>query len=301
MKLFKSLLLAAITLSLAACSKGSTTGGEDPVKPQPPTEKLPITLSIGITTRATDNSFENGDEIGLYMVNYNGSTPGTLANSGNYLNNSKFTFNGTWNSTTPLYWKDNTTHADFYVYYPFGNPDNVYGYTFNVQTDQSAEANYKKSDFIWGKKGNVTPTSSNVNIQTSHILSCAVIKITAGEGISNEELAQGNLTVRINSIKPTATINLANGDVQATGAASSITPLKTDGEYRAIIAPQEVAECNLVTIYLNGQEFNFKKGFSFQKGKKHSFTITLAKTGSGLNVEISDWDQDDTDNGGIAE
>ncbi len=301
MKTFKLLLLAAISLSLAACTKGSTSGGEDPVDPQPPTTKLPVNLSVGLTTRVTDNAFETGDEIGLYMVNYNGTAPGTLANSGNYINNTKYTFNGSWSSATQLYWKDNTTHADFYAYYPYGAVDNVYGYTFSVETNQSAETNYKKSDFIWGKSSNVAPTSSNVNIQTSHIFSCAIIKVAAGEGITEEELSQGNLTVLVNNIKCAASINLANGDVQAAGDVSAITPLKTNGEYKSIIVPQEVAECNLVTIFLNGQEYNFKKGFTFQKGKKHTFTITLAKTGSGINVSISDWDDDGTDNGGVAE
>ena len=147
----------------------------------------------------------------------------------------------------------------------------------------------------------MAPTSSSVNIQTSHILSCAIIKITAGEGITEEEISQGNATVLINNVKPTAMINLSNGDTQACGEAVAITPFKTNGEYKAIIVPQTVDECNFITIYLNDQEFNFKKGFTFQGGKKHTFTITLNKSGSGLSVEISDWDEDENENGGVAE
>ena len=301
MKTFRLLLTVAVAILMAACSKGSASGGEDPVKPQEPTVKLPVKLSIGLTTRATDNSFETGDEIGVYMVNYSGSTPGTLANSGNYMNNVKFSFNGSWNPSSAWYWKDESTHADFYVYYPYGSPGNVFGHAFTVQTDQSSEGNYKKSDFIWGKKGNVAPTSANVSIQTSHIMSCAVIKLAAGDGITDEEISSGDVKVVINNVKNNATVNLSNGDVQASGEVSVITPLKVNGEYKSIVVPQEVAECNLITIFLDGQEFNFKKGFTFQKGKKHTFTITLSRTSGGLSVEISDWENDGNDNGGVAE
>ena len=43
-----------------------------------------------------------------------------------------------------------------------------------------------------------------------------------------------------------------------------------------------------------------EKAFTFTAGKRHTFTITLAKTGSGIDVSIGAWDVDDTDNGGTA-
>lgn len=301
MRVLKLLSIAAISFLLASCSKGSVNGGEDPIPSNPPTEKIPIKLSVGLSTRVTDNAFENGDEIGLYMVNYNGTTPGTLANSGNYLNNTKFTYNGNWSSATPLYWKDNTTHADFYVYYPYGSPSNVSAYTFNVKANQSNETDYKASDFIWGKKENVAPTESYVNIQTSHLMSCIVIKLAAGEGLTEEEVTNGDATISINAIKTSASINLANGEITVSGDTGSVTPCKSGAEWRAIIAPQEVPEQNLITVTLNGAGYNLKKGFTFVKGKKHTFTITLSKGSSGLNVDITDWEDDGTDNGGIAQ
>jgi hypothetical protein len=54
--------------------------------------KIPITLSTDIWTKATDNGYENGDKVGIYTVNEINGTSGTLANSGNHLNNIRFTF-----------------------------------------------------------------------------------------------------------------------------------------------------------------------------------------------------------------
>ena len=41
--------------------------------------------------------------------------------------------------------------------------------------------------------------------------------------------------------------------------------------------------------------------YSFVAGKRHTFTITVNKTSSGVNVGITDWEDDGVDNGGTAE
>lgn len=68
-------------------------------------------------TRVTDSSYDTNDEIGLYVVNYNGQNTGSLVSNGNHANNVRFTFSGTaWTPETELFWKDNSTKADFYAY-----------------------------------------------------------------------------------------------------------------------------------------------------------------------------------------
>lgn len=65
--------------------------------------------------------------------------------------------------------------------------------------------------------------------------------------------------------------------------------------------PQTVADGNLITITADGRDFNLQKGFTFESGKNHNFTITLSKTSAGVNVNITPWIDDDADNGGTAE
>lgn len=112
--------LAAFCMALFSCSSGG--GGTDPDVPnpsqpdKPSVEKLPINISTTIT-RATETAFENGDQTGLFVVNHNtDGTPSTLKTSGNYVDNMLFTYSTTWTPATPIYWKDESTKADFYLY-----------------------------------------------------------------------------------------------------------------------------------------------------------------------------------------
>ncbi|MBQ5704324.1 MAG: fimbrillin family protein, partial [Alistipes sp.] len=107
----KFLALVATTSLMLSCSQ------EDIV---PTIEQIPINISVGQQTRANDDAFENGDEVGIYVVNYSGETAGTLAASGNQVDNAQFTYDGSkWSPENSIYWKDSSTAADFYAYYPY--------------------------------------------------------------------------------------------------------------------------------------------------------------------------------------
>ena len=287
---------------LAGCSQESD--GPDPVvpKPDPEPQKLEIKISPSVVeSRATDFGFETGDRIGLYVVNYNGSTPGSLAASGNHVDNMRFTYNGTWTPDTPIYWKDDKTHADFYLYYPYTNIQSVSAQPFAVKADQSTESAYKASDFMTGKASNVAPTAEATVIRATHVTSRMMIYLEAGNGFTAESLAAAAVSVKINGVKCNATVDIATGTATPTGDATSVTPLKSGNAYKALIVPQTVQEGNLITINVDGRDFNLKKGFTFEGGKSHKFTVTLSKTSNGVNVDINPWEDDGTDNGGTAE
>ena len=46
-----------------------------------------MNLSCGVSSRVTDTAYEEGDKVGVYVVNYNGNTAGTLSQSGNHVDN----------------------------------------------------------------------------------------------------------------------------------------------------------------------------------------------------------------------
>lgn len=260
------------------------------------------TRSMGGDTRATDTAFEAGDEVGLFVVNYSGSTPGTLAPNGNHVTNMRFRYNGEWTSATQLYWADEETHADFYLYYPFTSVvESVDAYAFATKADQSAESAYKASDLMIGKTTNVTPTSSAVGIPVSHVMSRIVITLAAGEGFTQEAIAASDVSVKINGVKCNSTVDLASGEITAIGEPSTVTPLLSAGSYKALIVPQTVEEGDLITVNVDGRDFTLKKGFTFESKKSHNFTVTLSKTSGGVKVTINPWEDDGTDNGGVAE
>lgn len=299
-------LAATICTILSSCSEGSEPSIEPTPEPTPtPQEqvKIPINLSIGNYTRANDTAFENGDKVGIYVVNYNGSTAGTLAASGNHVNNMQFSFGGSaWTPTSTIYWLDQTTHADFYAYYPYSASASISAHSFSVKTDQSTEANYFASDFLWGKATNIAPTKNAVPITTNHTFSNILIYLEAGEGFTAETFAAATKSVKITNIKTSATINLATGVATATGDTAAITPWNVGTHYRAMVVPQTITESTpLITVTVNDVEYTLKTNITFEANKQHKVTVTVNKSSNGVNIGIGGWNSDDNDYGGDAE
>ena len=282
----------------------SCSGNSDETKPDVKPEKIPIRVAMGIGTRATDTAFENGDKAGVYAVNYNGATPGTLATSGNHLNNMGIALNGTaWTPDAPSYWQDETTPVDFYCYYPYvASPSSVTAYPFSVSTDQSVVSNYKASDFLWGKTAGVTPTASTIQITVKHVMSNVLVYLQPGSGFTTQTLAAATKSVTICNTKPASTIDFATGAATATGSVAEIKTSVESGYYRALIVPQTVAAgSDLVKITIDGKDYILKQGITFEGNKQHSCTITVNKTGQGVNIGIGNWETDPIDHGGAAE
>lgn len=223
-------LFTAVAVLAASCSKGGAeVPPEPPEPPGPPAEeKIEIKINPGIdAARATDHGFESGDCIGLYVVNYNGTAPGTLASAGNHVDNMRFRYDGTWTPDSPVYWKDETTHADFYLYYPYAPVTDVRAYSFDVRPDQSAEAAYKASDLLAGKALDVAPTEEAILLPASHVMSRAEISLSAGAGFTPETLAAAAVSVRINGVKCGSVVDLSTGTATATGDATTETSFET--------------------------------------------------------------------------
>ena len=290
----KLFALASIVTLMFSCSENF---GETPFE-----EKLPINISVDVQTRANDTTFESGDAVGIYVVNYDGTTAGTLKAEGNQADNAEFTYNGGgWNSDEPIYWKDKNTSADFYAYYPYSASVNIDAQPFAVQADQSNEANFWASDFLWGKSTKVAPTSNAVNIETNHVLSRIVLEVKPGSGFTSESWAAATKLIKICDVKTSATINLATGVATATGSNGEIVPLATSSNYKAMMVPQTVADdSKLIVVTVDGTEYVYRTGYTFKANTQHNFSIVVNKNESSVNVAIGEWNIDSTVNQGAA-
>ena len=296
----KIIWVCAAIAALVSCQKPTDITPDVPQ--QPNEEKLRMNVVADVQTKVTDTYYESGDKVGIYVVSYRDGNPGILAASGNLYDNVMHTYSSSWTSAQEMYWPDKETPADFYCYYPYGNPGSVTAYPFTVNADQSSLANYKASDFAWGKATAVAPTEDLINIATHHALSNVHIYIKPGDGFTAESLAAAQVQVSVRNVKNSAYVNLSTGNVTATGSVSQITPYKESDYYRAIVVPQTVADgSQLIVVNVNGVDYALKKGFTFLSGKQHKFTVNVNKTGSGVNVGIGDWEVDTDDNGGDAE
>ena len=296
--------MSACAVMLCACS--SENGVDDvpvtPPTPPEPVEQLPIRISSMPEARALDNAFETDDRIGVFVVNRNadGSAVGLKA-QGNYIDNSMYTFHGTWTSAVQEYWKDDITHADFYMYYPYTQTvASVSAMPFGVIADQSSLGAYKSSDLIVGSTLDVAPSASSVNIAARHLMSQVEIVLKAGAGYSESSLADADVSVKMNNLATSATVDLATSTVSANGSVRSLTPYKDGAVYRAFVVPQTATGNNLITITVDGADHNISKTVTFVGGKRHTLTATLSKEGGGLSVSISAWESDGIDYGGVA-
>ena len=292
------------TYLFACCSSDSVN---ETVTPTPPSEKLPINISTSVSSRATDLAFEVGDKIGLYVVNHNADgSAAALQVSGNHVDNMQYTYNSTWTPATQTYWIDNSTHADFYLYYPYTSSiTSIDAMPYSVKANQSQLSDYKAGDLMIGKTIDVAPTQLSVKIEAKHVMSQMTINLVAGNGFTDATLAAAKISVKVNRLKTKATANLATGAVTAIGDDTDIIPYKVaNNSYKAIVVPQLVGEGNLITINVDGRDFNLPKTSNFtgfEAGKKHNFNVTLSKTSNGVNVNITKWEDDGNDYGGTAE
>lgn len=318
----KLLNLLGIAILISGCSS-DIDGLDNEITSSAPMIKLDGSISQQYITRVDDGGFCDGDQIGLYGVNYtnNNTSQGTLLDKGNQVDNARYTYDGTkWSSTAPIYYKDAKTNIDLFAYYPYGSPSNVNAYDFKVHFDQSGLGvtdGYAMSDFLWGMTPNIVPSNEVVKIRFSHRLSCANVILHKGDNFTDEEFEALQKSVLVSNTKHNATINLSTGEAVATGEVSSegIVMRATEGGFRAIVVPQTVAEGkSLFTITLDGITYNFKysedstpKPFTFAAGKQSKFDIYLNKKGMNgsielelKNCEIVDWIADLETHGGEA-
>ncbi len=298
----KSLSMLAVAASMLLTSCYTDDEIIEPEMQASPKINLSGEISQVYQTRVNDAGFCDGDEVGIYVVDYNGSTPGELLDEGNRGDNVKHTFdeaNFKWNGAYDLYFKDNRTNVDIYGYYPFAYPDNVSAYAFEVQKDQSTSAAYGKiggyeaSDFLWGKTENVAPTDKVIKLGFRHMMASARVTLAEGEGFDDGEWAGLEKAVLLLNTKRESTIDLATGEVTAVGNVPSTgtIPYVNGGDYRAIIVPQTVAAGTpLVSVTVGGTPYLLKKdaAFTYVPSKQHNFTITVNKrAGSGYEFVLS--------------
>lgn len=305
-------VVLVLCMMLAACSdylydeNGGKLNSEDRIQLSGDITQLSV-------TRVNDSGFCDGDVMGVYVVDYDGGTPGTLKPSGNRGDNVRHTYeeaSNHWNSAYDLFWKDKHTHIDVYGYYPFANPESIDDYQFEVQKDQSKISEdgemggYEASDFLWGKVGDVAPTTNVIRLPLSHRMSNARVTLIQGSGFAEGEWANTEKIVLAPNLVRKASIDLANGEVKPAGSVESTAtiPSRVGDEWRTIVVPQTLkASTTLFSITIGGVPYKFAKNeaLTYVAGKMMNFGIKVdKKAASGqykltlVSESITPWEND---------
>lgn len=307
--------------TLAACTTEADLQTPSQQHPdEPVTVELFNEISQMAVTRVNDEGFCDGDAVGIYVVNYENGTPGQLLVEGNQGDNVRYTYDEDdmkWVPESPVYFKDRNTPVDIYGYYPYGVPESIESYAFEVQKDQSTEAangrlgGYEASDFLWGKAENIAPTSNRIPVKFQHRMAGVLVTLIEGTGFDAGEYAGLDKAVLVTNTVRTASIDLSTGEVTPTGDVppTGTVPYSRDGEFRAVVVPQSVAASTpLFSITVGGTPYVFRKDetFTYSSGKLHKFTIEISKKSqSGLEFKligesITAWEADNISHDGEA-
>ncbi|MDY3848984.1 MAG: fimbrillin family protein [Prevotella sp.] len=184
---FQSFAIAALVLSLTACSSDDTPSADDVGK------ERPISLSVGIgelnvVTRASQAFTPSGGQLGLYIT-ANGSK-----NTDKYVcTNAKFTYSSysnNWSCPNTYYWASDNATIEYIAYYPYSDsgfdsdwdyPNSTYIYS--LMWDRTSA----NPDLLWQSASATNATSTTLPITLQH--ACA--KLTVNVKRFGSEIASG--------------------------------------------------------------------------------------------------------------
>lgn len=291
--------LLPLCLALAACDDYLTQ------IPASSEAQPPIVLSAPYptATRASDAGFEDGDRMGVYVLDYDGESREQLGDLKSHASNVLYTFDASdnsWKGATQLYWSGTDIPADIIGYYPFissvENPNSV---SFAVERRQDIDGKdgspggYEASDLLWGKATKTTPTTSRVDLTFRHLMAGVRVVLEKGDGFGDSEWETLEKQVLVRNVITGSSVNLEDGTVTATGSEpASVTPYRRAAEWRAVVVPQTISSgTTLLGITVGGFGYQLTKeaAMTYVSGKLHTFTITVNRKGaSDYEFRLSD-------------
>lgn len=291
----KTILFAIAVLALASCSKqeGLTDDCSDEIR-------FNITMPDGgrmkSATKATATSFQSGDAVSLYAVEYAGQTPMPLQVGGNFLNNEKLTYNGSaWQAARTLYWSESA--CDFYALYPYQpSIGSIEKYPFSLNANQDGQG-YEESDLLFAKAEAVSRTDGSVNLQFRHMMSKCRVVVEKGEKFEGD--IPDDIVCHIYNTMVDCMVDLEAGSVEKNpfGVKKTITMKKlSNAEFEAVLVPQNLEKRTpLIELTMGGIAYLLETSLSFRPGYVHTLTVTLNTSPDqemieiNINPDVDDW------------
>ena len=253
----KVVFLAAAVAALASCQT------EKVETPSPGLVKI-----VPVMTKATDVNFENGDKVGVSIMQ------GEVS----YASNQLLTYSDNVFSGSLVWYSEALTTSTLTAYYPYS--ETGVPASFKVASDQTK--GYAASDFIAGKKEDVTPSVNAIVVPFKHMLSKISLKV------DNQSQA-GIASVELRGSRTTADIDLVNMTAAASesSAVENVKALEVSaGElYSAIVVPQTVA-FELAVTTSTGKELT-QKLVSTELKQGFQYTVNVKVMPSDIKVSIS--------------
>ena len=236
-----------------------------------------ITFTSSVASRATDNSFEPNDEIGISM--YVNGVVANAANNVKYTSSDGNTFIG-----TEITWEaaGGASSADFMGVYPYKEgsiSDGKYSFTLSDKNNLSG------NDVMYAHTPNVSNGTGTVSLTFEHKLVKVVMNVKKQDGT-----AITGATVKIDKQQLAGTLSLADGTVtatQGTEQAIGFVYNQEGSQYEAIVMPSEVVAGRTITIISDGKTYSCPVGdLAFASGTKMTLSATITGETGGAGTVI---------------
>lgn len=279
---FALALLASIMVS---CNNENSPMAQD--------EKVAVqfTGGINVSTRAAGVAWADGDKIGIFMTAAKETLSANSIKEGvdnvAYETNGGLSFSPISGGKTIYYPIDGD--VDFYAYYPQTTVNN-YKVALNVADQSKQEA----IDFMYAKTTGCNKAIPQVELKFSHQLSWLVLNVQAGNGLTEDDLA--NLTVTIEDQNTTATFNLVDGTLSDEGNPNNITmkTVEAGKVYEAILLPT-TSETRKIVFDLNtgyDAPFVWTMESDLKGGNRYNYTtVKLTRTSVDIMGTIESWNE----------
>ncbi len=272
-------------MGLAAVIFASCNRQEVPVRDS---NEISLNVLLPGATKVTATSFEQGDKISLFAVEYNGEEALPLQIGGNYLNNEKVTFDGTkWVGEEKLYWSNKP--CDFYALYPYQDFTSIDSQIIDLALDQNPAGAYEASDLLYAKTTNVTRADGSVNLRFGHMMAKCVVNVIKGSNYEGD--FPDDIVAHVYNTVTSAKINMVSGGIEkyAYGEHKTITMKKISKErFEAIVIPQNVERRTpLIEITMDGIAYLLESSVSFKPGYINTFNVTVNTSPTQEKIEIS--------------
>lgn len=281
-KLFPLALLASATM--VSCN--------GKVEPAAQDEKVAVQFgsSINATTRAVNDKWTSGDQIGIFMTGENK----TLSESSIREEADNIAYrtegNGAFSPVTAeqIIYFPMDGDVDFYAYYPYTAQVNDY----RIALDLSDQSIQEALDLMYAKVRGRNKSNPKVELQFSHLLSNLILEVQPGTGLTQADLAE--LTVKVKDANTKATFNLVDGTIsgEETPEGFTMKTVEAGKRYEALLFPT-TSESREIEFDLNNDHdapFTWTMKSALKGGSQYHHQVTLSRTAAEVSGSIKPWD-----------
>lgn len=310
--------MAAVALAMAGCSNDENEGMDN--------WNGEIRLSSGVSTQtrafsSMDTQLPEGRTVAVYVDKAGGSRlygNNVLTADGN----GSFTYN------EPMYFPEDKSAVDIYAFHTNGTLNDDFPETIihEVESDQSSEASYLKSDLLYAASQNNAFSKTAIPLTFYHMLSKVQVAIKAGAGFSDLDLEDATVSIvgiklkadftpdksvdinnatsgtaqdaRAKMIDLTASDDNLVADMYLSNDVTTGTGFSNAVYNDAIIVPQTVESGRpFVQVILPQNRgvltHKLDSDVTFKSGMKYQYQITVNLTGLTVNSTVTDWESEE--------